>query len=60
MVVHQALALSEPLGEDEFDNDSAYGSDNSRLPRRRLEGCLQFVKEIMDKFMVRGSHGPMQ
>jgi superfamily II DNA helicase RecQ len=57
MVVQQALELSGPSHEAEFDNDSAYESDNTH-PRRK--GCLQFVQEMMDKFMVRGSHGPMQ
>jgi RecQ family ATP-dependent DNA helicase len=63
MVVQQALELSEPLDENEDewdDDDSAYESDSSRLRRRRPKGCLQFVQEMMDKFMVRGSHGPMQ
>jgi superfamily II DNA helicase RecQ len=62
MVVQQALELSEPFREDEFDGDSAYESDDggagSLRPRRK--GCLQFVQDMMDKFMVRGSHGPMQ
>jgi hypothetical protein len=64
MVVQQALELSEPLDENEDelddDDDSAYESDSSRPRRRRPKGCLQFVQEIIDKFMVRGSHGPMQ
>jgi superfamily II DNA helicase RecQ/uncharacterized C2H2 Zn-finger protein len=61
MVVQQALELSEPFREDEFDSDSAYESDDSGHPRRaRRKGCLQFVQEMMDKFMVRGSHGPIQ
>jgi RecQ family ATP-dependent DNA helicase len=61
MVVQQALELSGPLDEDEFDSDSAYESDDSsNPPRRRRKGCLQFVQEMMDRFMVRGSHGPMQ
>jgi hypothetical protein len=64
MVVQQALELSEPLDENEDelddDDDSAYESDSSRPRRRRPKGCLQFVQEMMDKFMVRGSHGPMQ
>jgi hypothetical protein len=59
MVVQQALELSEPL-DDTFDDDSAYESDSGRQPRRQPKGCLQFVQEMMDKFMVRGSHGPMQ
>jgi hypothetical protein len=65
MVVQQALELSGASnddGEDElddFDSDSAYESDSSP-PRRRRKGCLQFVQEMMDAFMVRGSHSPMQ
>lgn len=61
MVVQQALELSDPLEEDEYeyDSDSAYESDHSRQ-RQRPKGCLQFVQEMMDKFMVRGSHGPIQ
>ena len=62
MVVQQALELSSPLNdEDGFDSDSAYESDDSRNPPgRRRKGCLQFVQEMMDRFMVRGSHSPMQ
>jgi superfamily II DNA helicase RecQ len=65
MVVQQALELSEPFQEDEFDSDSAYESEHGdNVPRQRRrqqhKGCLQFVQEMMDKFMVRGSHGPMQ
>jgi superfamily II DNA helicase RecQ len=60
MVIQQALELSEPFQEDEFDSDSAYESDNNSQPPPRRKGCLQFVKEMMDKFMVRGSHSPMQ
>jgi RecQ family ATP-dependent DNA helicase len=62
MVVQQALELSGPLGdEDPVDDDSAYESDNGSHPhRRQRKGCLQFVQEMMDRFMVRGSHSPMQ
>ncbi|KAJ4398868.1 hypothetical protein N0V91_009870 [Didymella pomorum] len=62
MVVQQALELSGPLDdEDEFDSDSAYESDDSSNPaRRQRKGCLQFMQEMMDRFMVRGSHSPMQ
>lgn len=62
MVVQQALELSGPLDdEDEFDSDSAYESDDSSNPaQRRRKGCLQFVQEMMNRFMVRGSHSPMQ
>ena len=61
MVVQQALELSGPLDEDEFNSDSAYESDDrNNPPRRQCKGCLQFVQEMMDQFMVRGSHSPMQ
>ena len=61
MVVQQALELSGPWDEDEFNSDSAYESDNSSNPaRQRRKGCLQFVQEMMDRFMVRGSHSPVQ
>jgi hypothetical protein len=59
MVVQQALELSEPF-DDAFDDDSTYESDNSHQRQRQPKGCLQFVQEMMDRFMVRGSHGPMQ
>ncbi len=51
------MELSESFDEDEFDDDSAYKSDNGRLLRRWPRGCLQFVKKIIDKFIVRGSYG---
>jgi hypothetical protein len=44
---------------DDFD-DSAYDSGHSPSPRRRPKGCLQLVQQMMDQFMVRGSHGPRQ
>ena len=61
LVVQQGLELSEPFNDDEFDSDSAYESDDSSHPRpRRHKGCLQLVQKMMDQFMVRGSHSPMQ
>jgi hypothetical protein len=48
MVVQQALELSEPFVDDEFDSDSAYESDSSDPQRRRRKGCLQLVKEMID------------
>jgi hypothetical protein len=59
MVVQQALELSKPL-DNTFDDDSAYESDSGRQPYCRPKECLQLVQEIIDKFMVRGSYGPMQ
>jgi hypothetical protein len=43
MVVQQALELSEPFNDDDFDDDSAYESDSSRPTQHRPKGCLQFV-----------------
>ncbi|KAL5422171.1 hypothetical protein PMIN06_013128 [Paraphaeosphaeria minitans] len=58
MIVQQALELSEPF---EDDGDSAYGSDgDSTQQPARPKGCLRHVQQMMDKFMVRGSHSPMQ
>jgi hypothetical protein len=59
MVVQQGLELpgadlADPRdSSDEFDDDSAPSL-------RRPKGCLQLVKQMMNWFMVRGSHGPMQ
>jgi hypothetical protein len=66
MVVQQGLELSgtaladpEDSGEETVNfHDSAYESGPS--PCRRPRRCLQFVKHMTDRFMVRGSHGPMQ
>ncbi|KAF1828319.1 hypothetical protein BDW02DRAFT_584568 [Decorospora gaudefroyi] len=55
------LADSQDSDEETDDmDDSAYESGPSRSPRRRPRGCLQLVQQMMDRFMVRGSHGPMQ
>jgi hypothetical protein len=59
MLVQQALELSGPFDE-ELESDSAYESDSSNPQQRPRKGCLQFVQEMMDQFMVRSSHSPMQ
>jgi hypothetical protein len=63
LVVQQGLDLSgadlaDPEDSGEETDDSAYQSGPS--PRRRPKGCLQIIQQMMDQFMVRGSHGPMQ
>jgi hypothetical protein len=66
MVVQQGLELSgadladlqDSDEETDDSNDSEYKSGPS--PRCRPKGCLQLVQQMMDQFMVRGSHGPMQ
>jgi hypothetical protein len=60
MVVQQALEVLELFTDDEFESDSAYESDSSDPQRRRRKGCLQLVKEMIDRFMVRGTHSLMQ
>ncbi|KAK4994402.1 hypothetical protein LTR66_005554, partial [Elasticomyces elasticus] len=56
VVVQQALELAGPSEGDGSDSDSKSSIDTVR-PRK---GCLQSVTEMMDRFMVRGSHGAMQ
>ena len=48
MVVQQALEYEQ----DEEEDENRHG--------RPLVGCLNWVKRMMDEFMVRGSHSPMQ
>jgi superfamily II DNA helicase RecQ len=63
IVVQHALELSEPFEEELFDDDSGYGgsdSGSSSPNRCGPKGCLEFVQRMMDRFMVRGSHSPMQ
>jgi hypothetical protein len=64
MVVQYAVELSGASSNaedelDEFHTNSAYESDSSP-PRRQRKGCLQFVEKMMNRFMVRGGHSPMQ
>jgi hypothetical protein len=59
IVVQQALELSKLL-DDTLDKDSAYKSDSGRQPYYQPKKYLQFVQEIIDKFIVQGSHSPMQ
>jgi hypothetical protein len=65
-VVQQGLELSgadladpqDSSKETDNFNNSAY--ENSPSPRRRPKGCLQIIQQMMHRFMMRGSHGPMQ
>ncbi|KAF1922379.1 uncharacterized protein M421DRAFT_78421 [Didymella exigua CBS 183.55] len=59
MVVQHALELSEPFEEEVFNNDSAYRGSDSGSSNPRLR-CLEFVQQMIDRFIVRGSHSPMQ
>jgi hypothetical protein len=63
LVVQQGLDLSgadlaDPEDSGEETDDSVYQSGPS--PHRRPKGSLQIIQQMMDWFMVRGSHGPMQ
>jgi hypothetical protein len=60
MVVQQALEVLEPFTNNKFKSDSAYESDSSDPRQRRRKGCLQLVKEIMNRFIVRGTYSLMQ
>jgi hypothetical protein len=53
------LELADPIEDSSDKLDSAYKRDPSRQ-LQHPKGCLQLVQQMMDKFMVRGSHGPMQ
>jgi hypothetical protein len=60
MVVQQALEVLELFTNDKFESDSAYKSDSSDLRQRWRKGCLQLVKEMMDRFIVRSTYSLMQ
>jgi hypothetical protein len=59
MLVQQGLELSDADLADPQDSSDEF-DDNSAPSLCRPKGCLQLVKQMMDRFMVRGSHGPMQ
>ncbi|QGA18638.1 hypothetical protein EYB26_006323 [Talaromyces marneffei] len=67
MVVRKAMELADQEEEaeptssmQEEDWDSAYGGSPSARPRMSQKGCLQWVTQMMDQFMVRGFQSPMQ
>jgi hypothetical protein len=59
MLVQQGLELSDADLADSQDSSDEFDNDSAPSPRR-LKGCLQLVKQIIDQFIVRGSHGLMQ
>jgi hypothetical protein len=59
MLVQQGLELLDADLADSQDSSDEFNDDSAPSPRR-LKGCLQLVKQMMDQFIVRGSHGPMQ
>jgi hypothetical protein len=59
MLVQQGLELLDADLADLQDSSDEFDDDSAPSPRRP-KGCLQLVKQMMDQFMVRGSHGPMQ
>uniref|UniRef100_A0A093W2K6 Uncharacterized protein n=1 Tax=Talaromyces marneffei PM1 TaxID=1077442 RepID=A0A093W2K6_TALMA len=67
MVVRKAIELAENEDDaepassmQENDWDSAYGGSPSPRATPSKKGCLQWVTQMMDRFMVRGSQSPMQ
>jgi superfamily II DNA helicase RecQ len=67
MLVQKALEIMSPDGKDAFNNDRPYdfGFEETSHPvpapvGKEHKGCLQLVARMMDTFMVRGSHSPMQ
>ncbi|EEA23650.1 conserved hypothetical protein [Talaromyces marneffei ATCC 18224] len=67
MVVRKAMELAENEDDaepassmQENDWDSAYGGSPSPRATPSKKGCLQWVTQMMDRFMVRGSQSPMQ
>jgi hypothetical protein len=66
IVVQQGLELSgadlpDPQDSDkETDNNNNSAYESGPSPRRCPKGCLQLVQQMMDQFMVRGSHRLMQ
>ena len=66
MVVQQAWKLSDhaqsrrsSFSDDDDDSDVSDSSEDSRR-RAASSGILEEVKSMTNRFMVRGSHGPMQ
>ena len=68
MVIQKALEITKPSDNNHFNSNSvcdfSNSSDESDIgqepQRRRQKGCLRWVGEMMDGFMVRGSNSPMQ
>ena len=70
MVVKKALKAIDsnkvneiiPCDIGRYDDINGNDSSNTKLPpaSKQYRGCLDFVTEIMDAFMVHGTHSPMQ
>jgi hypothetical protein len=66
MVVQKALEIAGPDGgeDDESNNDRPCDFEHPapvRVPvGREYKNCLQWVTRMLDAFMVRGSHSPME
>lgn len=67
MVVQRAMGLAD-MDQDAEPTSSMQEQDWDRTDRGYLspspttsqKGCLQWVTQMMDRFMIRGSQGPMQ
>ena len=73
MIVQKALEMAGPIEKDDIDDiddiddtddadntDDDDDSDDSGYESKSKPGCLQFVQQMTDRFMIRGSHSPMQ
>ncbi len=62
MVIQQGLEMSRHnVGESRLDSRDSQSSVSSSEVDESIEGgCLEYVARMMDRFMVRGSHSPMQ
>jgi RecQ family ATP-dependent DNA helicase len=62
MVIQQGLEMSrQDFGRSKPDSEDSQSSSSSQEVDEFIgQGCLKCVVKMMDRFMVRGSHGPMQ
>ncbi len=61
MMIQQALEMSQHGSDNEESSSSDSSSELAEEGNAIVsQGCLSHVRQMMDKFMVRGSHDPMQ
>ncbi len=62
MVIQQGLEMSrQDFGGSRLDSrDSQSSSSSQEVDESIGRGCLEYVVKMMNRFMVRGSHSPMQ
>ena len=58
MVIQQGLEMNDSSRPDSQDShSSSFSVEETRIVQ---PGCLKYVAKMMDRFMIRGSHSPMQ